>query len=208
MTADDQEIVRAFRRQAQDARKAVAALDETGGGLRMADGYIEVAQWLERYRLLCVPVRRTFLESDKASFRRSAAILTQHDVDRVRALAAPASEAFEAAMAELSQEVVFGGRRVKRIGIVKTWLDAAVFHDSSAQRKPYEEMLATLGRAVEGIAAEHTEELARAVLALDEAAALALHEPLVRPEPPPPPPPRPRGVAGWLRAAMRRLQGR
>ena len=42
MTADDQEIVRAFRRQAQDARKAVAALDETSGGLRMADGYIEV----------------------------------------------------------------------------------------------------------------------------------------------------------------------
>jgi hypothetical protein len=208
MTADDQEIVRAFRRQAQDARKAVAALDETSGGLRMADGYIEVAQWLERYRLLCVPVRRTFLESDKASFRRSAAILTQHDGDRVRALAVPASEAFEAAMAELSQEVVFGGRRVKRMAIVKTWLDAAVFHDSSAQRKPYEEMLATLGRAVEGMAAEHTEELARAVLALDEAAALALDEPLVRPDPPPPPPPRPRGVAGWLRAAVRRLKGR
>lgn len=91
MTADDEEIVRAYRRQAQDARKAVAALDETGGGLRMADGYIEVAQWLERYRLLCVPVRRTFLESDKASFRRSAAILRAHPDEPIRARAVAAS---------------------------------------------------------------------------------------------------------------------
>ena len=204
LTAEDQEIVRAFRRQAQDARKAVAALDETSGGLRMADGYIEVAQWLERYRLLCVPVRRTYLESDKASFRRSAALLRQHPDEAVRRRVIDASDAYEATMAELAQEIVFGGRRVKRATIVKTWLDAAVFHDSSAQRKPYEEMLATLGRAVEGIAAEHTEELARAVLALDEAAALALDEPLVRPEPPPPPPPRPRGLVGRLKAVFKR----
>ncbi len=69
MTAEAEEVVRAFRRQAEDARKALAALDGPSGALRMADGYIEVAQWLERYRLLCVPVRRTFLEHDKASFR-------------------------------------------------------------------------------------------------------------------------------------------
>ncbi len=82
---------------------------------------------------------------------------------------------------------------------MRTWLDAAVFHDSSAQRKPYEDMLAQLGRAVEGMAAEHTEELARAVLGLDEAAAAALGEPLVRPAPLPPPPPKPRGLAAWLK---------
>jgi hypothetical protein len=200
MSAEGQEIVRAFRRQAQDTRTAVAALDGPGGGLRMADGYIEVEQWLERYRLLCVPVRRTFLEHDKASFRRSASILCGHPDDAVRLHAIGASKTYEATMTELAQEVVFGGRRVKRITIVKTWLDAAVFHDSTAQRKPYEEMLATLGRAIEGIAAEHTEELARAVLALDEAAALALDEPLVRPEPPPPPPPSPRGLVARLKA--------
>ena len=202
MNAEDQELVRAFRRQAQDARKAVAALDGTAGGLRMADGYIEIEQWLERYRLLCVPVRRTFLEHDKASFRRSAAILCAHPDDTVRLRAIGASETYETTMAELSQEVVFGGRRIKRITIVKTWLDAAVFHDSTAQRKPYEEMLATLGRAIEGIAAEHTEELARAALALDEAAALALDEPLVRPEPAPAPPPRPKGLVARLRAQL------
>ena len=199
MTAADDEVVRAFRRQAEDARKAVAALEQTSGGMRMADGYIEVAQWLERYRLLCVPVRRTLLEHDKASFRRSAALLCKHEDETIRARAVAASSAYEAIIAELDQEIGLGGQRVKRLTILKTWLDAAVFHDSSAQRKPYEEMLATLGRAVEGMAAEHTEELARAVLALDEAAALALDEPLVRPDPPPAPPPKPRGLLARLK---------
>ena len=199
MTAADEEVVRAFRRQAEDARKAVAALEQTSGGMRMADGYIEVAQWLERYRLLCVPVRRTLLLHDKASFRRSAALLCKHEDESIRAHAIAASAAYEAIIAELEQEIGLGGQRVKRLTILKTWLDAAVFHDSSAQRKPYEEMLATLGRAVEGMAAEHTEELARAVLALDEGAALALDEPLVRADPPPPPPPRPRGLFARLK---------
>jgi hypothetical protein len=170
----------------------------------MADGYIEVAQWLERYRLLCVPVRRTFLESDKASFRRSAAILARSDDRAVRERAAAASETYEQTMAEMAQPVTFGGERVTRVAIVKTWLDAAVFHDSSALRKPYEEMLETLGRAVEGIAAEHTEEIARAVLALDEAAAGALHEPLIRPVPPPPPPTPPPGLVARLRVRLQR----
>ena len=204
MTAADEEIVRAFRRQAEDARKAVAALEQTSGGMRMADGYIEVAQWLERYRLLCVPVRRTLLEHDKASFRRSAALLGKHEDETIRARATAASSVYEAIIAELDQDVGLGGQRVKRLTILKTWLDAAVFHDSSAQRKPYEEMLATLGRAVEGMAAEHTEELARAVLALDEAAALALDEPLVRPDPPPAPPAKPRGLFARLKPWLAR----
>ena len=65
-------------------------------------------------------------------------------------------------------------------------------------------MLATLGRAVEGMAAEHTEELARAVLALDEAAALALDEPLVRPDPPPAQPARPHGLLARLKPWLSR----
>jgi hypothetical protein len=206
MTAADEEVVRAFRRQAEDARKAVAALEQTSGGLRMSDGYIEVAQWIERYRLLCVPVRRTLLEHDKASFRRSAAVLREHEQEPIRTRAEAASTAYEAIMTELGQDVGLGGRRVKRLTILKTWLDAAVFHDSSAQRKPYEDMLATLGRAVEGMAAEHTEELARAVLALDEAAALALDEPLVRADPAPPLPPKPRGLVARLKLWLSRGQ--
>ena len=199
MDQADQEVVRAFRRQAQDARKALAALAEQPAGRRMVDGYIEVERWLERYRQLCVPVRRTFLDHDKASFRKSSAVLRRSDDPALRARAEQAGAAYEDVMAQLARETVLGGRRIKGSEMVKAWLDAAVFYDSTDTRKQYDEMLAALGKAVEGLAAEYTEDLARAVLLLDEVAAAALGEPLVLPAPEPakPPPPEPGRLRGW-----------
>jgi hypothetical protein len=195
-----QENVRAFRRQAQDVRRALAALDDQPAGRRMVDGYIEVDRWLERYRRLCVPVRRTFLDHDKASFRHSSLILRRLEDPDLRARADGATRAYESVMAELARETVLGGRRVKGTDMVKAWLDAAVFYDSTDGRKPYEEMLASLGKAVEGLAAEYTEELAHAVLMLDEVAAAAMGEPLLLPDPEPakPPPPEPGRISRWF----------
>jgi hypothetical protein len=199
MTPADQEIVRAFRRQAQDVRKALASLNDQGTARRMVDGYIEIDRWLERYRQLCIPVRRTFLEHDKASFRKSAAILCVSGAADVRTAAETASRAYEDVMAQLARETVLGGRRVKGAEMVKAWLDAAVFYDSTDRRKTYDDMLASMGKAVEGLAAEYTEDLARAVLMLDEIAAAALGEPLILPDPEPakPPPPERRRFAWW-----------
>ena len=200
MTPAEQEVVRAFRRQAQDIRRALAALNDRPAGRRMVDGYIEVEQWLERYRRLCIPVRRTFLPHDKASFRQSSAILCEVADPDLRRRAQEARAANQAVMDQLVREIVLGGRRVKGTEMVKVWLDAAVFYDSTEGRKPYEEMLGTLGKAVEGLAAEYTEDLARAVLMLDEVAARALGEPLILPDPEPakPPPREPRRFMRWL----------
>lgn len=199
MDPADQEIVRTFRRQAQDVRKALAALSDQPAGRRMVDGYIEVERWLERYRQLCVPVRRTFLDHDKASFRKSSAILGRSDDPALRARAEQASAAYEDVMSQLARETVLGGRRIKGAEMVKAWLDAAVFYDSTDTRRQYDEMLGALGKAVEGLAAEYTEDLARAVLLLDDIAAAALGEPLVLPPPEParPPPPEPGKLRGW-----------
>jgi hypothetical protein len=199
MTDGDQETVRAFRRQAQLVRKALAGLNEEAPGRRMVDGYIEIDKWLDRYRRLCVPVRRTFLDHDKASFRQSSAILTRHDDPTLRARAQQASDAYETVMSQLGRETVLGGRRVKGTEMLKAWLDAAVFYDSTDRRKPYEEMLGSMGKAVEGLAAEYTEDLARTVMALDEVAATALDEPVVLPDPEPakPPPPEPKHRRSW-----------
>jgi hypothetical protein len=89
--------------------------------------------------------------------------------------------------------------------MVKAWLDAAVFYDSTDRRKPYEEMLGTMGKAVEGLAAEYTEDLARAVIALDEVAAVALDEPVVLPDPEPakPPPREPKRRRTWWKIFSR-----
>jgi hypothetical protein len=195
----DQETLRAFRRQAHEARRALAALGGQPSGRRMVNGYIEVEHWLDRYRRLCVPVRRTFLDHDKASFRKSSAILRRTGDDSLRTRAEDAARAYDEVMAQLARETVLGGRRVRGTEMVKAWLDAAVFYDSTDTRKQYDEMLATMGKAVEGLAAEYTEDLARAVLRLDEVAAAVLGEPLVLPDPEPakPPPPEPRRLGGW-----------
>ena len=199
MTPDDQEIVRAFRRQAQDVRKALATLTEQATGRRMVDGYIEVERWLERYRRLCIPVRRTFLEHDKASFRKSSSILVRLGDPDLRARADAATGAYNEVMTQLARETVLGGRRVKGAEMVKAWLDAAVFYDSTDRRRTYDDMLASMGKAVEGLAAEYTEDLARAVLLLDDVAAAALEEPLILPDPEPakPPPPERRRFEWW-----------
>ena len=200
MTPAEQEAVRAFRRQAQDVRRALAALaGDQSSGRRMVDGYIEVERWLERYRRLCVPVRRTFLPHDKASFRQSASILRTVQDPALRQAAESAGAAYQSVMEELGKETVLGGRRVRGTEMVKAWLDAAVFYDSTEGRKPYDDMLASLGKAVEGLAAEYTEDLARAVLLLDEVAATALGEPLILPDPEPakPPPPEPGRLSRW-----------
>jgi len=199
MDPGEREIVRTFRRQAQDVRRALEALDEQPSGRRMVDGYIEVDRWLERYRRLCVPIRRTFLDHDKASFRKSAAILGRLDDGALRAAAGDASRAYEDVMAQLARETVLGGRRVTGTEILKAWLDAAVFYDSTDTRRQYDEMLATFGKAAEGLAAEYTGDLARAVLRLDETAAAALGEPLRLPDPEParPPPRERRTLPAW-----------
>lgn len=199
MTAGEQEVVRAFRRQAQDIRWALAALDDHSAGRRMVDGYIEVDRWLERYRRLCIPVRRTFLPHDKASFRQSSAILCALSDPDLRQRAEAAATAHRDVMDQLARETVLGGRRVKGTDMVKVWLDAAVFYDSTEGRKPYQAMVGTLGKAVEGLAAEYTKDLARATLLLDEVAAQALGEPLILPDPEPakPPPPEPRRFMRW-----------
>jgi hypothetical protein len=200
MTPSEQESVRAFRRQAQDVRRALAALSaDQGASRRMVDGYIEVDRWLERYRQLCVPVRRTFLPHDKASFRQSSSILREVPDPELRRAAETAAAAYQAVMLDLGKETVLGGRRVRGTEMVKAWLDAAVFYDSTEGRKPYDDMLVSLGKAVEGLAAEYTEDLARAVLMLDEVAATALGEPLILPDPEPakPPPPEPGRLSRW-----------
>lgn len=198
MDTADQEIVRAFRRQAQEVRQALVTLNDQPAVRRMVDGYIEVEHWIERYRRLCVPVRRTFLDHDKASFRRSSAILERVEDQVLRTRAGVAARAYEDVMRQLARETVLGGRRVRGTEMVKAWLDAAVFYDSTDTRKLYDEMIANLGKAVEGLAAEYTEDLGRAVLELDEVAAAALGEPRVLPDPEPvkPAPPEP-GRRGW-----------
>jgi len=212
-TPGDADILRAFRRNAVHVRRELAALraqqdaerQDGRKAVRVVDGYIQEEGWVERYRRVSTPVRRAAMENDKASLRRTLAALERaagadgagntglaDALDRARRVAADVQ-------AELDSVVSLGGRRIARGEMFRAWMDAAVFYDSTDRQRPYEEMVATHGKAIESMAAQLTEDYAGAVLAVDEAAALALGEPLILPPPErtPPPPPDPKEKGRW-----------
>lgn len=207
MTPADIEIVRAFRRNAVHARNALRVLQDqqrsdTADGrsaVRVVDGYIQEEGWVERYRRVSTPVRRAAMDNDKASLRRTLAILERDAGGAPSAALATALATFAAVQAELESNVSLGGRKIARGEMFRAWMDAAVFYDSTDKQRPYEEMVAAHGKAIESMAAQLTEEYAAAMLAVDEAAAHALGEPVILPPPErtPPPPPDPKEKGRW-----------
>jgi hypothetical protein len=202
VSSSDAEVVRAFRRQAADVRRALSAASAESAPLRVVGGYIETEGWLRQTRRLSVPIRRIHLPHDKASFPRSCQILERHDDEAIAAGARAAGDAYRAFLAELEIQTTLGGRKITRGEMLRAWLDASVFYDSHDKSQPYDELLDEMGKAVEGIALHLTEQLSAAVLELDEVAARALGEPVILPDPQPtpPPPPEPRGWHHLLHA--------
>ncbi len=205
VSSSEAEVVRAFRRQAADVRRALKATAPQAQPLKVVGGYIEAEGWLQQTRRITVPIRRILLPHDKASFLRSCQILEKHDDEAIAAGARTAGDAYRGLLAELEIQTTLGGRKITRGELLRAWLDAVVFYDSHDKRQPYEEMLEDLGKAVEGIALHLTEQTSEIVLQLDEVAARALGEPVILPdpEPTPPPPPEPRGWRHFLRGLFR-----
>lgn len=175
--------------------------------MEVVDGYIQDPEWIERYRRLATPVRRAAMESDRASVKRAlAAIAAGYPATAALARARSLVEEVER---ELGTTVGLGGRRVTRGEMFLAWMDAAVFYDSRDKQRAYDDLVAAHGKAIESLSAELAERYAEAVIAVDEAAAGAMGEPLILPPPAktPPPPPDPREKGRWrtaLRAMFRR----
>ena len=200
LTPAETETLRAFRRNAVHVRNALRVLqDEERKGVRVIDGYIQEEGWVERYRRVSTPVRRAAMENDKASLRRTLAILERSANAETGGAIADARRTFDQVQAELDSVVSLGGRKIPRGEMFRAWMDAAVFYDSTDKQRPYEELVAAHGKAIESMAAQLTEEYAAAVIAVDEAAALTLGEPAILPPPErtPPPPPDPKEKGRW-----------
>ena len=206
----DAEVVRAFRRNAVHVRQTLRVVQEAGHQrVSVVDGYIQDQGWLDRYRRLSTPVRRAAMDSDKASLRRALSALEAAAGGSVEPSLARARQVVDQVQAELDSTVGLGGRRVARGEMFRAWMDAAVFYDSTDKLRPYEELVAAHGKAIESMAAELTESYAGAILAVDEAAAQALGEPVILPPPEktPPPPPDPREKGRW-KAVLKSLLSR
>ncbi|MDQ3171367.1 MAG: hypothetical protein M3Q55_14625 [Acidobacteriota bacterium] len=205
LTPADTETLRAFRRNAVHVRNALRVLQEQVSGtdgrspVRVIDGYIQEDGWVERYRRVSTPVRRAAMDNDKASLRRTLAILERAASVEADGAIAEARRTFDQVQAELDSIVSLGGRKIARGEMFRAWMDAAVFYDSTDKQRPYEELVAAHGKAIESMAAQLTEDYAAAVIAVDEAAALTLGEPAILPPPErtPPPPPDPKEKGRW-----------
>jgi hypothetical protein len=206
LSDSEQATIRVFRRNAQDARTALAA---AGGGdqrLRVVDGYIESEGGIESFRRLCVPVRRAILANDNAFIGRTAGIIEQAArIPDYKEAAATVLAKYNALQTDLTAGSLLGGRRVSHGELLRLWLDAAVFYDNTDKRRPYEELLHEMGRAIEGIAMSLTTEVGTVVLAMDDFVADWLGEPRGVVAPPAPPrPPRPPTVWERLARALKR----
>ena len=210
LSESEQATVRVFRRNAQDARTALATA--TGGEqrLRVVDGYIESEGGIESFRRLCVPVRRAILSNDNAYIGRTASIITQAArIPEYAEAAAAILAKCDALQSDLTAGSLLGGRRVSHGELLRLWLDAAVFYDNTDKRRPYEEMLHEMGRAIEGIAMSLTTEVSTVALAMDDFVADWLGEPRGVVAPPAPPrPPRPQTVWERMTQLLRRADQR
>ena len=209
LSPQDAETVRAFRRNAVHVRQALRAVQAAEHQVvSVVDGYIQDAGWLERYRRLSTPVRRAAMESDKASLKRALAAMERAGSGHGDGALANARRVFDELRAELDSTVGLGGRKVARGEMFRAWMDAAVFYDSTDKQRPYEELVAAHGKAIESMSADLTESFAKAVIAADEAAADALGEPVILPPPEktPPPPPDPKEKGRWKRVVLSLLR--
>lgn len=199
LTESERGGLRAFRRLAEDVRNAQARASAGERRLRMVDGYVDLEGWLDRTRPLCIPIRRLVLEHEAAYVGRVAGFLlreasTSPHVDQRVAVAATYDTVFQ----ELHSISRLGGRTVTHGELFRTWLDAAVFHDNTDKRRPYEEMVREMGKAVEGIAMSLVIDVATLVLLVDDLAADLDGEPR-RAAAPPPPPASPKPITRWQR---------
>lgn len=191
------EALRSFRRNAVHVRKALEFMAQEPGQVGVERGYLQDAGLMERYKRLSIPVRRALNPSDRASFAQAHEALSGADG------LARTTAAWKRLQDELDSTVGLGGGKVLRRQILSDWLDAAAFYDTLERDRAYDRLIDQWGKAAEGIGAQLTEQAAEVIIQLDEAAAVALGEPLILPPPPKTPPPPPDPDEKWWKKLLK-----
>jgi hypothetical protein len=198
------DILRAFRRNVLQIREALELLETEQGKVAVEGGYLQDASVVERYKRLAIPMRRALNPGDRASFAEALGALEPTGEARQRLPAI--TSAWAAFQAELDSPVGLGGTKVPRRQILTEWLSATAFYDPLDRDRPYDRLIDRYGTAIQGICTDLTEDAARVLLMMDEAAAEALGEPVV-PEPTPAPVKKPEKETWWRRVFAKRRSG-
>src|SRR5262245_49566992 len=189
-------ILRGYRRNVLQVREALESPEAEKGRAAVDGTHLQDASVVERYKRLAIPMRRALNPADRASFVEALGALQPTGEARQRLPAI--TTAWGELQAELDSPLALGGAKVPRRQILAEWLTAAAFYDSLDKDRAYDRLIDQYGPAIQGICTDLTDDAARVLLLMDEAAAEALGEP-VEPEPPEAPPPKPEKETWWKR---------
>jgi len=163
----DLDVLLTFRHLAADARTGLEKVKAKGGDLRMVSGYVESGDILEAYRPLCIPVRRAYRDTDRASFVRVCRLLEAVGGSDVAAQLPEVSARYERVRNDLESHTILNDRPLEHRVIFDAWMDAVIFGSFGGKDKPYRQLLSECGKAVEGVAVRITEAIAASMLELD-----------------------------------------
>jgi hypothetical protein len=169
--------IRMFRNVIADLHDLIE-VEDSADGFKMVRGYVESDATLSRLQAISIPVRRSYMPTDPINFLKMCEILESCDSAEVQTKVSKIKKRYAVIQQELDSGSILDETRVLHGEILEAWLDAALYKDFGDRGKKFNEMVTRFGKTVEGIAWYLTERIAERVLELDEAARVALGDPV------------------------------
>jgi hypothetical protein len=168
----DLDVLLTFRVLAKEARASLEQVKSAAADPRMVGRYVETGNVLETYKPLCIPVRRAYRDSDRASFARVCHILenTEGSGPRLRDVSA----GYDAVRKDLDSHTILNDSPLGHRIVFDAWMDAVIFGSFGGKDSAYRKLESECGKAVEGVAVRITEAIAERMLELDELVAEAV----------------------------------
>ena len=158
--------LQSFCRIADEMRAALDRVKVVSGELRVVDGYLESKDAVEHYRALCLPVRRIYRESDRASFTRVVELLRGVGSPEIIGRLERVVASYATVQQDIAGHTTLNDQELGHRSIFEAWLDAVIFGSFGGKDREYRRLVAECGKAVEGIAVRITETIAEPALDL------------------------------------------
>lgn len=164
----DLDILETFRHLAADARTGLEQARGAASDVRMVGGYVETGNILEAYKPLCIPVRRAYRDSDRASYARVSQLLGEVGGEPVARSLAQLTAKYEAVRQDLDSQTILNDAPLPHRTVFDAWMDAVIFGAFGGKDTAYRKLEEECGKAVEGVAVRITEAIAERMLELDD----------------------------------------
>lgn len=163
----DLDVLHTFRHLSAEARVGLEQVRSRTGDLHMERGYVESRNVVETYKPLCIPVRRAYRDSDRASFANVSKLLRAETDEKISDRLIAVTARYDRVRRDLDGHTLLNDRPLGHREIFDAWMDAVIFGSFGGMDAVYRRLLDECGKAVEGVAVRITEEIAECMLELD-----------------------------------------